>query len=184
MEKEIEKLKQKYLNTPIPKSLDEKGFSDVLFRILQTNAKPHQFYYSQLVGVIILVILLFTGFVGFAQASKPGTPLYPVKKLTAEVLSKVTGKTPENVEKEINTFLDIKNPTITPTPKTQNLPKETISPQDIKKKPGKKINGDEKKQNIQSKIDDSNEAVEGVSIIKENDVSKNIRERFLEEERD
>lgn len=144
MEKEIEKLKKLYLTTQIPKSLEEKGFNDVLSRMLITKERPHQFYYSKLFGIAILVVFLFTGFVGLAQASQPGTPLYPVKKLTAKVLSKVTGKTPEAIEKEINKIMDIKNPTITPTPKTRTVPKETVSPQDIKEEGSEKINGDEK----------------------------------------
>lgn len=115
MENEINKLKKLYLSKDVPDSLEKDGLVDLWTRVEKIHT-PHRFYFSRMVITAVVIIVALTGFVGFAQAAKPGNVLYPVKIATQKVIANITHQTSQEVEKEINKVIPGNQPTTVPSP--------------------------------------------------------------------
>ncbi|MBI2268356.1 MAG: hypothetical protein HYU80_02795 [Candidatus Blackburnbacteria bacterium] len=108
--KYIEKLKKEYLKLSPPKTLVEQGWTE-----LEKSLAPQEKFLSLFVfrrGVLFAVIVLFLSFgilfgslVQAAQGAFPGEPLYPIKRLSEEVIFLTPDK--EKVERRADEIIEL-----------------------------------------------------------------------------
>lgn len=113
MEHEIEKLKKAYLSTKPPVDLEFYGFENVMERM---KDKKSMFEYYRFAGIMAVVFLVLSGFAGITFASKPNSPLYPIKVAAQNAISKVAVSAPKEVKNAVQQFVELKKITPTPSP--------------------------------------------------------------------
>lgn len=153
MEKEINELKQIYLNTMPPMEATE-GFADVLLRLEKSPSQ--KFHFSRAFMVAVFFLFATVGIAGAIFLSPPNTTLHSVKIATQKAIEQTLNLPATNFETLKNTIKRL--PTSAP-------PLSTVTP--LKSKPttapGIEVSEDKKKaQNPTS----NDEKVKGVSDTK------------------
>lgn len=176
MEKEIEKLKQTYLKTEVPVELEFYGFEDVMDKIKNPVSS---FPLYRLVGMIVIILIVLSGFAGVTLASKPNSTLYPLKVAAQNAIADVTHTSPKHVEDAIDNFISPKRVTPTLAPviiKPVQTPTSTPTPSISEKKRIKVEMDDEERPEInnqQKQEDNHDQEVKGVNTTKEPEKKEN-----------
>ena len=114
IEKELKKFQRAYLGTQPSQEFLEKGWQDLLDKkrhLEEIQAERNFFYFRPFVTAVLIVFIL-TGVVGgvvqASQSSLPGEVLYPVKRISEDVFTAVSGNTLIKVEGRANDIVELK----------------------------------------------------------------------------
>lgn len=115
METEINTLKELYLSTIPPESLDSSGVQD-LFSKIDSSLQTHNIYFSKyaLIGSLVGVVLL-TGFGTATAQSKPPSIFYPIKQLAQKLTTTVPHFNPNQIGDSVKSIFHRKNTNSSPT---------------------------------------------------------------------
>ncbi|GEM_PF-6480155 len=96
IEQKLKKFQKAYLETEPSGKFLENGWQDLQVKMAhseQTRPRLYTFYSRPVVFAVMLIFLLgsFAGLVGASGNSLPGEPLYPLKRLSEEVVTVTTG---------------------------------------------------------------------------------------------
>ena len=108
IERNLNKLKADYQATKLPRDLEEKGLWEVLGKLearkVRFSGRPFWFATATLIAVIILGL---TAGWKKVEAALPGDSLYPVKRFSEEIVSKVSKDSSMKMENRAKEVVDL-----------------------------------------------------------------------------
>jgi len=108
MEEKLEGLKKEYLKTETPDYLANYGWLNLQSRLPDQKELVHLplVYVRRVILAFSILLIIFTVPLTFAQTSKPGQSLYPLKIASDRVTTKITGDYISNIEKRAQEVIE------------------------------------------------------------------------------
>lgn len=105
----LERLKKEYLKTQPSKRMVDFGWDDLEILLIEEEMRKSRFPRFLTYATLVLIIVLgaFFGFFQAANASLPGQPLYPVKRLSETIIRTASPTSDIKVENRAKEILQI-----------------------------------------------------------------------------
>jgi len=178
IEEQLNNLKKEYLKTEMPHYLQNYGWQNLESRLAEVKSPQFSFFPKRAFAFAVLsVIILLISTLAISQKSKPGQTLYPVKVLSDQVYSQVTGNYEATIEKRAQEVID----TSGNGESFEEASKEYQKTLDEAKEKAKDEN-EEKKEELRKKLEQQEKRFENAQK-EENQKSKNRLNDILERTR-
>lgn len=200
IEQKLNNLKADYQATKLPRDLEEKGLWEVLGKLEERKVRfsRRPFWFASATLLMIIVFGLLAGWKK-VEAALPGDSLYPVKRFSEEIVSKVSKDSQIKVENRAKEVVDL----VEKGEENEKALKETAKEYEEEIKSAKEKLKSEKRQEFNKKLErhqeefkkvikkssSSNKQVEEIieankKIREENEENKEREEEKKEEERE